>query len=200
MKTVNIFILLSLIVLFSRCASSNYTVQDKGDTAIIKIEDSTNNAASEFNNIEVELAIITDTSIVAIQYHKRYASEQQVGEVIEISFNSIKNIEIMGYSNSGWVLPVILFQVVPAILITIAAMSSSEDNAFIIAPLLIPAALTTILFATSDEETPSFMGKNLFEEKDKLKAYARYPNGLSTENFIRFLSLHHQTKTKFLLR
>ena len=82
---------------------------------------------------------------------------------------------------------------------TVAAMSVDEGNAIIIAPLLLPAALTALLFATSDEETPTFLGKNLFKEKDKLKAYARYPNGLSTENFIRFLSLYHQTETKFLL-
>ena len=164
MKTANIFILLSLIVLFSRCASSTYTVQDKGDTAIIKIEGSTNNAASEFNNVEVELAIVTDTSIVAIQYTKSFVTGYLEGKVIEISFNSINNIEIMGYSNSGWVLPVILFQVLPAIILTVTAViSADEGNAIIIAPLLLPAALTALLFATSDEETPTFLGKNLFE-------------------------------------
>ena len=192
-------LLLSFIILFAKCASSVYTIQNRGDIAEIQLITYKSSAVNEFS-IELELVVITDTSIVALQFVHNISHDNQLGKVIEIPFSSIKKIEIMGYSNNDWILPVIFLQVIPAIILTITAITVDEENAAIIVPLLIPAALTAGLFAISDEETPSFIGRDLFEENDQLKQFARYPNGLSTENFVHFLSLYGQTKTEFLFK
>ncbi len=197
MNTLKVLFIAVIAVSFIKCTTSQYTVQNKGDIAEIDIVNPNSSSVGTFN-IDVEIVIVTDTSIIAIQYNDNIPIESQVGKVIEIPFNKIKDIEILGYSNTGWVLPVILFQVVPAIILTITAITVNSENASIIAPLLIPAALTSLLFAVSDTEAPSFEGTNLFQEKEKLKLYAKYPNGLSSDNFEKLLYNYGQTQPNLI--
>lgn len=197
MNTLKVLFIAVIAVSFIKCTTSQYTVQNKGDIAEIDIVNPNSSSVGTFN-IDVEIVIVTDTSIIAIQYNDNIPIESQVGKVIEIPFNKIKDIEILGYSNTGWVLPVILFQVVPAIILTITAITVNSENASIIAPLLIPAALTSLLFAVSDTEAPSFKGTNLFQEKEKLKLYAKYPNGLSSDNFEKLLYNYGQTQPNLI--
>lgn len=199
MKTFKVLFIVVVAVSFIKCTGSKYTIQNKGDTAQIDIVNPNSSLIRAFHT-EVEIVIVTDTSIIALQYNDNIPTESQFGKVIEIPFNNIKQIEILGYSNNRWILPVILFQVVPAIILTITGITASSENAIIIAPLLIPAMLTSLLFAVSDTEAPSFKGTNLFQEKEKLKLYAKFPNGLSPENFIRFLSLHGQEEPELLFK
>lgn len=199
MSFINKAIILSFMILFVKCATSEHAIKNRGDIAEVQLVNYKSGAVSDFN-IETEIVIITDSSIIALQFVDNISPEYQLGKVIEIPFGNIKKLEIMGYSNNDWILPVIFLQVIPAIILTITAITVDKENATIIVPLLIPAALTALLFATSDEKTPSFIGRDLFQENDQLKCFARYPNGLSTENFIKFLTLHGQTETELLFK
>lgn len=101
----------------------------------------------------------------------------------------IKSITIQGYDGSGWGAPVLLFQVLPAVLIAGAAASYSEGSGALAVGLVftIPAAITALLFSGSDGDTPRWNDEMSVSKIENLKKYSRYPEGMSQEELTKLL-------------
>lgn len=176
---------LVLLIVLSSCSSGKYVVSEKGDIAEVTRKD-------DYRFVS-ELICIQDTAIIfAIIPVNPLDHPQLVFEPID----EMKSITIQGYDGSGWGGPVLLFQVLPAALMFGAAASYSEGGSGAMALGLvcaIPAAITAMLFATSEGETPQWTDKLPISEIDNLKKYSRYPEGMNQVVLSNLLKKYNQT-------
>lgn len=115
-----------------------------------------------------------------------------VGVVRRIPVDSISLIEVSGFRNDKWWIGVVVFQVLPAIGLGVAASSADAESGTVVAVALVPAVLTTLLYATSGLPTPEFQDPITRESLMELRKYARFAGTLTpaqTEEMLRKNSL-----------
>lgn len=173
------------IILFNNCSSGKYVVSENGDIAEVGLKD-----GREFVS---EILIIQDTAIIfATTSSNPYGFPTLFFQPI----NEIKSINIQGYDGSGWGGSVLLFQVLPAVILTVTAASVSSENVAVGLIFAIPAAVSALLFATSEGETPQWNDELPVSELGILKKYSRYPKGVSVEELTKLLKRYNQTALK----
>lgn len=158
----NCFLMFLVIV---GCSSGNYVVSEKGDIAeIVRLDGYTFNC---------ELISIVDTAII-------FSSENQniLPKLYYEPLANIKSIKIKGYAGGGWIGPLILFQVIPAALLTGAALSVDSENGGVVTVFIIPI-ISALLFSGSDEDAPQWTYEQSLESINDLNKYCRYPVGIS---------------------
>ena len=178
-----------LSLLIYDCGSGEYVVSPKGDKVDIILK--------KGNQLNVELLLISDTSVV---YASTSANPHDQTNLFYSLHSDIKSISVKGYDGSGWVTSVMLFQVLPSILFAIAAATYSQSSEGLVAGtiFLFPAIITTVLFASSEGETPEWNDQSPVEDLNKLKIYSRYPVGLNEEQLKLLLSRYSQKQIKKL--
>jgi len=164
------------------CSSGKYVVSEKGDIAEITRKDG--------YKFESELVCIQDTAII---FTTIPSNHKDFPKLFFEPIEEIKSITIQGYDGSGWIGSVLLYQAVPAALLTVAATSVDSDNAGVGLILAIPALITTILFATSEGEIPQWNDELPISEIENLKKYSRYPEGMNQEVLSILLKKNNQT-------
>lgn len=170
-----------LLIVLSSCSSGKYVVSANGDKAEITRKDG--------YKFVSEIICIHDTAIIFSTLSENYREIQQLFyEPIE----NIKSITIRGYDGDGWIASVLLFQTVPAALLTAAAISVDSDNSVVGLSFIIPA-ITAMLFATSEGEAPQWNDELPISEIDNLKKYSRYPEGMNQEVLSNLLKKYNQT-------
>jgi hypothetical protein len=117
-----------------------------------------------------------------------YDSKYSIRNILKIGLNNIKSIEIEGYADMSWVGGVIVLQVIPAILLNIAAISVDEDNFPATLTFFLPALLTTVFFDESTPPKPSFKMPFTPQMKEDLKVYTRFPQYLTDEQYKLFIA------------
>lgn len=172
---------LVLLIVLSSCSSGKYVVSVRGDIAEITCKD-------DYKFVS-EIISIHDTAIIFSTLSENYRETQQLFyEPIE----NIKSITIRGYDGSGWLTSVLLFQVVPAALFTAAAVSLDSENSVVGISFIIPA-ITAMLFATSEGDTPQWNNELPVSELENLKKFSRYPEGMNQELLSNLLKKYNQT-------
>jgi len=172
-----------LLIVLSSCSSGKYVVSEKGDIAEVTRKD-------DYKFVS-EIICIQDTAIIFATIPVNPLDFPQLFlEPIE----EMRSITIQGYDGSGWGGSVLIFQVLPAALMFGAAASYSEGSGAIAVGLVfaIPAAITALLFATSEGETPQWTDKLPISEIDNLKKYSRYPEGMNQEVLSNLLKKYNQ--------
>ena len=170
-----------LILVIIACSSEKYVVSVNGDKAEVKLING--------KNFVGELVCIRDTAII---FATKPVNPLDFPQLFYEPIDKIKSITIQGYDGSGWLTSVILFQTIPAGLLTVAATSVDSDNAIVGLTLIIPA-ITAILFATSEGVTPQWGDELPISEMENLKKFSRYPEGMSQDVLSMILKQYNQT-------
>lgn len=168
------------------CSLGGYSISPYGDKADIQFKDG--------GELKCELILISDSSVV-------FGLSQKYSDVTSELFyspkNEIRSIKVNGYSDEGWVVPVLVFQGVPAVLLAVAAGSAGNPNGALIGlATAIPAIVTALIFALSAGNTPEWNYDSPKDDINDLKIYCRYPAGLSNEELKRLLKGYNQENIK----
>ena len=168
---VTVVVLLS--VWQTSCRSTNATVTMAGEWATIGFRDGSQQI--------VEILAIEDSAIVCLANGETPpgGASSSAGRVEEFSASSISRIEVSGFRNDNWWIGVAVFEVLPAIGLAVAASSADADAGAVFAVSMIPAVLTTILYATSGLPTPTFEDPITDESLRELRKYARFGGKLT---------------------
>lgn len=184
-KIILILCCFSQLLIFIGCSSGKYVVSANGDKTEVTLKDG--------YKFVSEIVCIQDTAII---FATMPVNPLDFPNLFFEPIQEIKSITIQGYDGSGWGSSVLLFQVIPAALMFGAAASYSEGGSGALAVGLvcaIPAAITAILFATSEGETPQWTKELPISEIDNLKKYSRYPEGMNQEVLSNLLKKYNQT-------
>jgi hypothetical protein len=158
-------------------------LKSEGDTAIIRTENG--------NEFVGELLSLQDSSVYM-------ATRQQRAEVVRVVLKNIKYIKIEGYTNRGWVTPVVLFEAIPTVLLTIAAGKVNSDIGGALLIFGLPTLLTYIAFEASTPAPPHMERPMAIENLEQFRKYARFPQGLTPTEFERLLQLYKQNEVKLI--
>lgn len=175
MSTLKIIIGIAIIFFsFIRCGLTKYTISEYGDEATITLKNE--------NNINCEIICFCDSSLIFTPIMKtNHGSKSQLGLFYRMKYKDIFSISIAGFNGDGWGTTVFLMQVVPAGLLAISASSVGTGALSVFAMSCIPAILTSLFFLSSEGETPEINFYTGSPEIDKMRIYARYPQGLNDE-------------------
>ena len=196
-KIVKVFIAcFSAVLLLGSCASQNGLtgspvlkkknkyLSPNGDVAEIVLRNDAKFVA--------ELLAVQDSSVLL--YFK-------IGDakIAGVHIDDLKSITIKGYSNRTWVVPLVLFEFIPAILLGIAA-GQVEDveplKVFLVASIL--PILNFAVFEASTPDPPKFEFPFTPKKLDRLYKYTRFPQGLSPEQIKRLLLVYGQSRIRQL--
>ncbi len=180
---------LSILLMLNICGSGKYTVSSNGDTVDIKLKSGT--------TFTGEMIYISDTAVV----FSSIPSDSNEKPILFYSLNNeIKSISVQGFNGSGWATPVLLFQALPAILLTATAASYVDGDEILILGLIvaIPAVITAILFGATEGDTPQWDDNSSTDDIQSLKIYSRYPEGLNKKDRAALLDTYKQKNLKKL--
>ncbi len=188
MKKVFMILLCSTVMfVLINCSSPRYIVSEKGDKANVELIDG--------RCFSSEIVLISDTAIFFLELPEDTAN---FPVLFYVNNKDLKSISIKGYNGSGWVAPVLTLQVLPAVLMAIAA-SSVKDNNYggfnsvgIGVLFAIPAAVTALIFASTEGDTPHWDDSMPLDEIKNLKIYSRYPKGLSMKQMELLIQMNNQ--------
>lgn len=176
MKQVGTYMMIALwAACLVGCGPSEYVLKSGGDIANITTRGNV--------HIKGEFLCLQDSSVYLLIHDQR---------ITRIAIRDIYEIDIEGYSNRSWVTPLILFQAVPTVLLTIAA---SEADADVGIALLVFGGATVLTYVALEASTPAPPGGSQpFTEEsiDELRKYARFPQGLNPDQLQQRLRRYKQ--------
>ncbi len=116
-------------------------------------------------------------------------------KIASAKLNEIENITLEAYSDS-WATGVLFMQIIPALVLGVEASAYTGSPSCFIGGvmLMIPGAITLLVFDSASPDPPSWSKDFGLEEIKKLKIYARMPNGINKEQLSELLALNKQTE------
>lgn len=178
-----------ILVLFVGCFSQQHIVSGYGDNAILKFQNG--------NKLECEIICFLDSTIIFSplpEHHFSYSSLPRT--LYYVSIDNLKSISIEGYDGKGWKKNVLLFQVIPTCLFTIAAATAEVQVTPAILIGGIPTLITTLFFLGSEVNAPQWNNKDSLNQIFNLNIYSRYPNGLNNIQISKLLEQSDQNELK----
>ncbi len=186
MRTAMPFILLLLLPLGG--CTSIFDLQHTGDTIEL---------AYEGHPIECELLAVSDSMMYLIPTSDRWAGFPVARGMIYAAPPYIfTSGEVQGYANRDWVLPFLLGQALPVVLLSVEGGAYWGESAFFTSFAffgLIPFVEYLIL-TTSTDEAPGFERPLTIGEMQLYRKYARYPQGLTAEQLELLLKVREQSQ------
>jgi hypothetical protein len=180
---------LSVLIILTGCASGIKEISFEGDQAEIILRNK--------STFDAELLMVSDSGLFVIRaLTPPKVRNLKCDKIFFLPYVEVFQVRVEGYTNHGWVAPVIIFQAVPAVLFTTAAYSAGAELNSTGALILfgIPA-LTAILFASSEPDPPGYTGNITEDQKKELQKYTRYPGGLTDMQFGLLLKKHGREKS-----
>lgn len=182
-----ICVLLILMICYS-CGSSEFIVNPNGDNVEIVL--------ISRNHYEGELIAITDEEmIINLDTQRDMKGELTGNKIASAKLNKIENVTVEEYSDS-WATGVLFMQIIPALFLGLEASAYTGSSSGLIfgLMLMIPGAITSLVFDSASPDPPSWNKDFGLEEIKKLKIYARMPNGINKEQLSELLTLNKQTE------
>ncbi len=174
-------VFLCALLSLTSCVTPREGIGPWGDTVTVTTQ--------ETSSFTAELLLVSDTTLYF--YAEDYPPTQRI---FGVPVDAIESIEVEGYVNKNWIAAVVAFEVVPAILLGIAAAQVEDSGAGgVFAVSMVPAALTTLAFATSTGKAPGASAPLSSRAVEELRKYARFPLGLLPEQFENLLRGHGQS-------
>ena len=181
--------LLVIAIVQPACGSFGSIVTMTGESVAVQLQDG--------GREEAELLAVEDSAILCLVHDRSPGAGSAAGAdvVKRIPAHSIAAIEVSGFRNDHWWIGVALFQVLPAIGLGVAASSADADAAAIVGVALIPAVLTTVLYAASGLPTPEFRDPITAEALMELRKYARFAGTLTEAQTEELLRAHGRERS-----
>ena len=189
MKKNIILPIVSIVIVsgLNSCAPQIRSLQPNGDTAQIILKDK-----REFVG---ELLAISDSTVLAdLQPGSKDRSDLSKRRITEIHFDDLQSIRINDYSNTKWKQAIILFEVIPTILMGIAAGSEDTEPLQVMAILSIPTFLSLAILASSTPAPPGITAPHSTDQFMDMKKYSRFPQGLTGAQLDKLLTVKKQSK------
>ena len=182
-----IFVLIPITL----CAAQNQLLKPGGDTATILMLDQ-----REFVG---EVLAVSDTTIYFnIESGLPDVQVPTVGRIIGVHVNALAFIEIKGYSNRQWIPALIAFEVIPTLLLGLAAASVDAEASEIMLIVSIPTVINLAIFAASTPAPPRFERPFTPEKLEELRKFARFAQGLTDAQLEQLLFVNKQSKVRLL--
>jgi hypothetical protein len=187
MRTAILFLILLLPPLTG--CTSIFELQHTGDTIELKYEG---------HPIECELLAVSDSMMYLIPTSDTWAGFPVVRGMIYAAPPYIfTSGEVQRYANRDWVLPFLIGQVLPVVILSVEAGAYSANDAAFFGYMaifgIIPAVEYLILIAATDE-APGFERPLTVAELQFYRQYARYPQGLTDEQLGLLLQIRKQSQ------
>ena len=176
-----------VLVTLASCAPQTKLLTPTGDRAAVAIR----KQATFFG----ELLAVSDSTVL-FKIESATASALPQEKIISVRVDDLQSITITGYSNKNWLTPVLLFEVVPALLLAAAAGSEGGEAGGVLLVFSIPPALTLIAFATSTPPAPKFEHPVTPAQLESLKKFARFPQGLTPAQLEELLAANQQSNIR----
>jgi hypothetical protein len=176
---------ITLILLDESCAPNIRYLSPTGDDIKVHLADN--------NLIRGELLMVSDSEIfVVVAPPLKCTPENAVYELHIVPVHQIQKLTIKGYSNGEWRANIVIFELIPAILLGLAAASADIDNPMAVTGVAsIPTLFSFALLAVG---TPPEPGADYPINNDQLnciRKYAHFPQELEANELERYLSLHN---------
>jgi|GEM_PF-1354865 len=169
---ISTLISLLAMLLLSGCISSVKVMKTAGDDAVVILK--------KIHSYNAELITVSDSAIFY----------EHQGKIHYTTYADLKLVLIKGYSPNLY--PIIGFFIIPDLIAGRAFISDDEASLRQIGMMaLFHAGLTTaILIIQSDKDT--FSPATSLKEREQLKLYCRYPQGLTDEQWKELLRIDGQ--------
>ena len=118
--------------------------------------------------------------------------------IIGVHVDALNSIKIEGYSNRKWIPALIAFEVIPTVLLDIAAASEDAAAGGFMLVFSIPTAINAAIFAASTPKTPGIEARISSRELEELRKYARFPQGLTPAQLDLLLLVNGQSEMRIL--
>jgi hypothetical protein len=165
------------------CIPQIRNLKPTGDTAEIK---------TKSNRIYTgELLTVTEDSVLAFI---KSGQKDISGVVYNFPKDNIQYIKIEDYINYKWQGAILGFEVVPILLLFVAATAAEVDSPGGLAILFVPVLLNYIGFAASTPDPPGVVDPFQSEQLVALRKYSRFPQGLNDRQLKSILSTINQAK------
>ena len=165
MKKLFVSILIGIAsFLLQSCSNVNLTPKPSGDIATIKMKTGI--------TYKGEFLFAKENNIYLFRRKSLDDNGFSTSNIIaKAKISEIISFKIEGYSNKKWALPVVLFEAIPAVLLTIAAsIAESNKVAAVLAISSLPAILTTSLYLGSTPASPRLTERDMLY---KLKEFSK---------------------------
>jgi len=191
MKKLLVLILIGISsLLLHSCSTVNLTPKPSGDMAIIKTKTGKTYEGEFLFTKENNIYLFLKKSL-----DKNRSSPSKI--IAKASISEIKSFKIEGYSNKKWIKSVLLFEVIPAVLLTIAASSvDSENFGSALAIFSLPAIITTSLYLISSPSPLHLTEREVLYKLKEFSKYARFPQGLNDDQLDSFMKIYGITEIK----
>ena len=183
----NKYIILIFLITLIACIPETRNLAPTGDTAEIKTKD---------NQLYTGELLMVDESAIIMQI-KSGQNDKNEG-IYKFPRNKIQYIKIEDYVNTKWQGAILGFEVVPIVLLFIAAAAADVESPAGIAILFIPVLINYAIFAASTPAPPGVQDPFPTEQLVELKKYSRFPQGLNEELLNSFLSINNQDKIEVI--
>lgn len=170
------------------CTAQTRLLKPAGDSATVLMLDQ--------RGFVGEVLAVSDTTIYF--NIKSGLPDVQVPSIIGIHVNALAFIEIKGYSNKKWIPALIAFEVIPTLLLGIAAASVDAEASQIMLMVSIPTVINLAIFAASTPPAPRFGHPFSSEHLEELKKFARFPQGLTAAQLEQLLFVNKQSEVRLL--
>jgi len=172
MKDISILVLMVFQICLTGCTGQMFVLKPEGDRAIISTKDGIDFTAEllAVNEDVLYVNIISGNHTLGIAHDEI---------LIGFELDNIRDIRIQGYRNNQWVAPWVVFQVIPPILLGIAASMETADAVAVWAVFSIPALISGTTLGFGGTKNPAFSNDFTPYKISELKKYVRYPMGLN---------------------
>lgn len=179
------------ILLYDSCAPKIRYLSPMGDNIEIHLADN--------NLIRGELLMVSDSEIfVVVAPHLICTPENAVYELHIVPVHQIQKLTIKGYSNREWRANIVIFELIPAILLGLAAASADLENPMAVTGMAsIPTLFSFALLAGGTPPEPGADYPITNDQLNGIRKYAHFPYELEINELERYLSLHNFSRRNY---
>lgn len=186
MKNSSILLLIVFQICWTGCTGQKFVLNTEGDRATISTQGGIDFTAEllAVNEDVLYVNVISGNHVLGITYDET---------LIGYEMDSIREIRILGYRNNRWIAPWVVFQLVPPILLGIAASSESAGGLAVWAVFSIPALISGTTMGLGGTKNPAISKEFTPDKISELKKYVRYPLGLNDGQLNKIAEYHGQS-------
>ncbi len=176
---------------FISCSVNRYIVTEYGDNVVVSL----------FSGVEIEGELISLSAKEAIILNQQEIKttnliSSKVENIVAVNFNSIKHIEVSGYTGKGK-RSALLFQIIPAFIVGITGgiyTGDMRDGLFIGAILALPGFISLLIYSATLPSPSQWNADLPLDEIKNLRIYARIPREITEEQLNELLKQYDQEK------
>lgn len=181
MKKILMLLFCLLMINFYSCTSSEKVTEPKGDNIQLNLKNG--------KNYEAELLMVKDSMMYFIIHELKVEKKTLSNVIARTNMNNLHAISLESYSDISWLAYVIAVNGIPAIMFSAVALSYDHSEGLL---TFIPFGVNLLLYIISEPGDVEIQVPITDRKIEELNKYARYPLGLSEEQFNTLLEFNKQ--------